>query len=204
MRYLFLIFLIVGCTQVVQEEKNMAYPDNTKIATFAGGCFWCMEAAFEERDGIIEVISGYTAGEEEDPSYQEVSSGKTGHLEAVQVIYDPLKISYSELIDIFWKQIDPTDDGGQFAERGPQYRTAIFYQNEDEKRIAEESKGKLDKSKKFDKPIVTQILKATRFFKAEEYHQDYYKKRTIQYQLYASGSGRKKYIKETWGEDGKK
>jgi len=193
------LILLSGCT-IPEEETKMKIPDNAKIATFAGGCFWCMEAAFEERDGIMEVISGYTSGKKQDPTYEEVSSGTTGHVEAIQVIYDPEKITYNELLGIFWRQIDPTDAGGQFADRGSQYQTAIFYSNDEEKKQAEQSKKNLEESGKFDKPIVTKILEVSKFFKAEEYHQDYSKKRTIQYRLYEAGSGRKKYIKETWGE----
>ncbi len=197
------LILLAGCT-IHKEETKMKIPENTKTAVFAGGCFWCMEAAFEEREGISEVISGYTSGQTQDPTYEEVSSGTTGHVEAVQVIYNPEKITYKELLDIFWRQIDPTDAGGQFADRGPQYQTAIFYNNEEERKLAEQSKKELEESGKFDKPIVTKILPASEFFIAEDYHQDYYKKRTLRYRVYAQGSGRKKYIKETWGEgDGK-
>ncbi len=171
-------------------------------ATFAGGCFWCIEAPFEQINGVIEVQSGYTGGHKENPTYEEVSSGQTGHFEAVQITYDPAQITYRELLDVFWQQIDPTDDGGQFADRGSQYRTAIFYQNDEQKKIAEASKAALNTSGKFDNPIVTQILPASTFYPAEDYHQDYYKKCPVRYKSYKKGSGREDYIKKTWGAEG--
>ncbi len=174
--------------------------ENVKIekATFAGGCFWCMEHPFEELDGVIEVVSGYTGGHKENPTYQEVSAGGTGHLEAVQIEYNSSKITYSELLDVFWEQIDPTDAAGQFVDKGSQYSTAIFYHNKKQKSLAEKSKEELDKSGKYDKPIVTEILKASKFYKAEEYHQDYYKKCPIRYESYRSASGRDKYLNKIW------
>ena len=144
-------------------------------ATFAGGCFWCLESDFEKLDGVVEAVSGYSGGEIEDPTYEEVSRGGTGHLEAVQVIYDPDKIHYEDLLDIFWRHVDPTDPGGQFVDRGPQYRTAIFYHDDDQKQIAEASKEALEKSGRFKKPVVTKIIKLTSFYRAEDYHQNYYK-----------------------------
>ena len=145
-------------------------------ATFAGGCFWCMEHPFEDLVGVSEVLSGYTGGRKKDPTYKEVCAGATFHFESIQITYDPSKISYSKLLDLFWRQIDPTDPDGQFVDRGLQYRTAVFYHNEDQKRLAEESKEQLDKSGRYDEQIVTEIIEATSFYKAEEYHQDYYKK----------------------------
>ncbi|UCH12985.1 MAG: peptide-methionine (S)-S-oxide reductase MsrA, partial [Candidatus Omnitrophota bacterium] len=145
-------------------------------ATFAGGCFWCVEATFEEINGVKEVISGYTGGTKKNPTYKEVSSGTTGHFEAIQITYEPSVVSYKELLDIFWRQIDPTDAGGQFADKGSQYMTAIFYHNEKQRKLAEESKKELEKSGRFQKPIATKIIKASKFYKAEDYHQDYYKK----------------------------
>lgn len=159
-------------------------------ATFAGGCFWCMDEPFEEIDGVKEVVSGYTGGVKEDPTYKEVCSGTTGHLEAIQILYDPAKITYEELLRIFWQQIDPTDDMGQFSDKGSQYKTAIFYHNEEQKRLAEESKKALARSKRFKEPIVTEIRKASRFYKAEDYHQDYYKTCPVDYKKYKSSSGR--------------
>ncbi len=174
-------------------------------ATFAGGCFWCMEPSFEKMEGVVDVIAGYTGGKETDPSYEEVSSGQTGHYEAVQVTYDPAKVSYADLLNIFWRQIDPTDPDGQFADRGPQYRTAIFYHDTEQKNLAEQSKKALADSGKFKKSIVTKILKAGDFYSAEGYHQDYYKTNTEHYDQYKYGSGREPFLKKTWANDpGKK
>ena len=167
-------------------------------ATFAGGCFWCIESAFDELEGVKEAVSGYTGGKTKNPTYTEVCSGKTGHYEAVQVTFDSNKITYKELVDIFWQQIDPTDPTGQFADKGSQYKTAIFYRNEEQKRIAEESKKALEKSGKFDKPIVTEIKEASEFYPAEDYHQDYYKTCPIKYQNYKIGSGRESFLKRVW------
>ncbi len=163
-------------------------------ATLAGGCFWCIESVFDHTEGVIEAVSGYTGGRTENPTYEEVSSGTTGHLEAVEVTYDPSRISYPEILRIFWEQIDPTDGGGQFVDRGSQYRSAIFYHNEEQRRIAEESKKALDKSGSFGKPIATEIRKASAFYRAEEYHQDYYKKSAQRYEFYRSRSGRDRYV----------
>ena len=170
-------------------------------ATFAGGCFWCMEHPFEKLAGVSEVLSGYTGGRKKNPTYKEVSAGATFHFEAIQITYDPSKISYSELLDVFWRQIDPTDPEGQFFDRGLQYRTAIFYHNEGQKHLAEESKEQLDKSGRYDEQIVTEITEATSFYKAEEYHQDYYKKSPLQYKAYRRGSGRDKFLERIWGKE---
>lgn len=167
-------------------------------ATFAGGCFWCMEPAFEELDGIIDVVSGYTGGEKTDPTYEEVSSGNTGHLEAVRIIYDPDKVSYNQLLEIFWRQIDPTDAGGSFVDRGSQYRSAIFYHNDEQRRLAEESKTELERSGKFKKPIATDIRECVGFYPAEDYHQDYHKKNPERYKYYRYMSGRDQYIEKVW------
>ncbi|GAB4551486.1 MAG: hypothetical protein Tsb0017_01330 [Geothermobacteraceae bacterium] len=172
--------------------------DETATATFAGGCFWCMEHPFEELDGVIEVISGYTGGHKVNPTYREVSAGGTGHAEAVQVRYDPNKIGYRELLDVFWRNIDPTDAGGQFVDRGSQYRSAIFYHNEEQRRLAEESKRKLAQSGRFDKPIVTEIVPASTFYPAEDYHQDYSSKNPLRYWFYRSGSGRDQFLEKVW------
>lgn len=173
-----------------------------QTATFAGGCFWCSEADFEKADGVIEVISGFTGGRKENPTYEEVVAGGTGHYEAVQVRFDPQKTSYAKLLDIFWRHVDPTDAGGQFVDRGPQYRTAIFYHDEAQKRLAEESKIQLERSGRFKKPVVTEILPAGAFYAAEEYHQDYYKKSSLRYSLYRQGSGRDQFIRQAWGAEG--
>lgn len=202
---LFVPFIVSMCRGQDKQENvvNTGEDKETgphKQAILAGGCFWCIEAPFEQIDGVIEVISGYTGGHKENPTYKEVSSGQTGHYEAVQITYDPMKVTYQELLDVFWQQIDPTDPGGQFADRGTQYRTAIFYQNDEQKKIAEESKAALDRSGKFDKPLATEILPASTFYPAEDYHQDYYRKCPVRYKSYKKGSGREDYIKETWGD----
>ena len=173
---------------------------NTEVATFAGGCFWCVEADFEKLPGVIKVISGYTGGQKENPSYQEVSAGETGHVEAVQVYYDPSRVTYAKLLDFFWRHIDPTDPGGQFVDRGSQYRSVIFYHDEAQKNLAEKSKEELGKSGRFGKPIVTEIKKFTKFYEAEEYHQDYYKKNPLRYWYYRHGSGRDQFLERVWGK----
>ena len=170
----------------------------TETATFAGGCFWCMEPPFEKIDGVISVTPGYAGGEEENPSYQQVCSGTTGHVEAVQVVFDPQKVSYQKLLEVFWRQIDPTDPGGQFADRGPQYQTAIFYHGNNQRRLAEESKKALAGSGRFDKPIATRIEAYTTFYPAEDYHQDYYEKNPVRYKAYRQGSGREGYLEKVW------
>jgi peptide methionine sulfoxide reductase msrA/msrB len=182
----------------MKEEQT-----NLKVATLAGGCFWCVASDFEKASGVAKVISGYTGGHKENPTYEEVSTGKTGHYEAIQVYYDPSKVSYEQVLDIFWHHIDPTDPGGQFDDRGPQYRTAIFYHDEEQKRIAEKSKEDLEKSGQFKKPIVTLIVKFSRFYEAEFYHQDYHKKSPLRYKLYRLGSGRDQFLDKTWGKEKK-
>ncbi len=167
-------------------------------ALFAGGCFWCIQAAFDGLPGIISAISGYTGGTAPHATYRKVSTGTTGHVEVVEVTYDPEKISYDQLLDIFWKQIDPTDPGGQFADRGSQYKTAIYYFTDEQKRIAEESKRRLDQSGRFAKAVVTPILKATEFYPAEQYHQEYSQKNPEHYAQYHRASGRETFIEEHW------
>ena len=186
---LMLAFAATACQRAESGQSaggdNMVQADKAlKVATFAGGCFWCTESDFEKTPGVVKVISGYTGGTKENPTYQEVSSGSTGHVEAVQVYYDPSKISYEGLLDAFWRHIDPTDPGGQFVDRGSQYRSVIFYHDEEQRRLAEKSKEALAKSGRFDKPIVTEIIKFTKFYEAEEYHQDYYKKNPLRYKFY--------------------
>ncbi|MCM3550572.1 peptide-methionine (S)-S-oxide reductase MsrA [Shouchella clausii] len=168
-------------------------------ATFAGGCFWCMVKPFDSYDGIETVTSGYTGGHTINPTYKEVCSETTGHFEAVQIVYDAAVFPYSKLLEIFWQQIDPTDPGGQFHDRGDSYRTAIFYHNETQKTEAEHSKKQLEQSGKFSKPIATLILPAKPFYPAEGYHQDYYKKNPFHYQMYRRGSGREAFIQKHWG-----
>ena len=190
--------------QLKKAEKSpimKADEKNLKTATFAGGCFWCVESDFEKVDGVVEAVSGYTGGQEPNPTYKQVSAGGTGHTEAVQIHYDPDKISYKELLDVLWRHMDPTDARGQFADRGSQYRPAIFYHDEEQKRIAEESKAELEKSGRFSKPIATEIVPLTEFYEAEEYHQDYYEKNPLRYKFYRRGSGRDQFLKRTWGAD---
>lgn len=176
---------------------------SNQLATFAGGCFWCMVKPFDEQPGIISVISGYTGGTVENPTYQQVCTDTTGHYEAVQITFDPEVFPYEKLLELFWQQIDPTDPGGQFYDRGQSYQTAIFYHNDEQKRLAEESKRMLEASGKFTKPIVTPILPAKTFYPAEDYHQDYYKKNPAHYERYQIGSGRAGFIQRHWGEQKK-
>lgn len=178
-----------------------AFGADGEKATFAGGCFWCMEAPFEKLDGVKSVISGFTGGTKANPTYEESSSGTTGHTEAVEVTFDPEKVSYDKLLDTFWRSMDPTDAGGQFADRGGQYRPGIFFHSEAQKKAAEASKEALAKSKRFgDKPIVVEITKAGPFYPAEEYHQDYYKKNPLRYKFYRHGSGRDAFLEKVWGK----
>lgn len=173
-------------------------------ATFAGGCFWCTAADFSALPGIKNVISGYTGGNKTNPTYEEVSAGITGHVEAIQFNYDPQIISYKSLLDFFWQHVDPTDAGGQFVDRGSSYISVIFYHNNEQKKLAEESKKQLEKSGHFTKPIVTKILPATAFYPAEEYHQNYYKKNPIRYKFYRHNSGRDQFLKKAWGQNNNK
>lgn len=183
-------------------EKSMSdtRSENTQYeyATFAGGCFWCTETALAHRKGVVSVTSGYTGGHVANPTYEEVSSGETGHTEAVRVEFNPAEISYKTLLGIYWRTIDPTDPGGQFYDRGSQYRTVIYYHTPEQKRMAEESKAKLNASGRFGKPIVTAIEPAEEFFFAEEYHQEFYKKNPLRYQSYAQGSGRSARLAGIW------
>lgn len=189
---------------VTDSKATMNTSDQTlSVATFAGGCFWCMEPPFEQLDGVIKVEAGYTGGNSGKPTYKEVSSGKTGHVEAVAVHYDPKKISYDSLLDVFWRNINPTDPGGQFADRGRQYVTAIYYHSPQQKILAQASRDALEKSGRFEEPVVTKILPAKEFYPAEEYHQDYYRKNPFHYKRYKEGSGRTPFIKRTWGAEQK-
>ncbi len=179
------------------EKKGGFYM--TKKAVFAGGCFWCMVKPFEEQPGIISVTSGYTGGHVPNPTYEQVTTGTTGHTEAVEIEYDPEVISYDQLVEIYWQQTDPTDALGQFADRGDSYRPVIYYNDEEERNIAERSKQALQDSGRFDKPIVTKIEPRSEFYPAEDYHQDYYKKNKLQYNLYRDGSGRPDFLRRHWG-----
>jgi len=183
------------------EKGPSASPKKMEKATFAGGCFWCMEPPFEKLKGVDAVIAGYTGGRTENPKYNEVSSGSTGHAEAVEVHYDHSQITYAELLDVFWRNIDPTTKDRQFVDIGSQYRTAIFYHNDEQKRLAEDSKKKLYASGRFGKPIVTEIVPAGKFYAAEEYHQDYYKKSSMRYKFYRFSSGRDQYLERIWGKE---
>jgi peptide methionine sulfoxide reductase msrA/msrB len=206
-----LIFILAclvlgGFAIMIYAGQNMKGPEKVMKnsesgygkATFAGGCFWCMVPPFKKLGGVKEAVSGYTGGTKENPTYEEVSSGRTGHLEAVQITYDPAKVSYEQLLDVFWKSIDPTDQGGQFADRGSQYLTAVFYHSEEQRQLAEKSKDQLEKSGRFSRPVMTAILPANPFYPAEEYHQDYDRKNPVRYKLYSSGSGREQFLEKTW------
>lgn len=183
-----------GGTELAPEPEP-----GLEIATFAGGCFWCMEPPFEKLEGVKMVLSGYTGGRERHPSYKDVAYGKTGHVESVRVYFDPDFVTYQELLDAFWMSIDPTDDGGQFADRGNHYRTGIFYHGPMQKGLAQASKTALDDKKKFPKPVVTSIVAASDFWVAEAYHQDYYKKNPDHYNRYRRGSGRGPFLEKHWG-----
>ncbi|MDA3940954.1 MAG: peptide-methionine (R)-S-oxide reductase MsrB [Spirochaetia bacterium] len=190
-----------GSVSEIKEDIMTDYNGNVETATLGGGCFWCMEHPFEILDGVFDVVSGYSGGMSENPTYREVSSGTTGHIETVQIIYNPDIISYNDLLDVFWRQIDPTDGGGSFVDRGSQYLNAIFYHNDDQKRIAEASIRNLEESKRFDRPIVTELREFTNFYKAEDYHQDYYIKSADHYKFYRMNSGRDQFREITWGPD---
>ena len=168
-------------------------------AIFAGGCFWCMEPPFDKLTGVLSTTSGYVGGQKRNPAYEEVSAGTTGHTEAVQVVYDPKKISYQKLLEVFWRNIDPTAKNRQFCDVGEQYRSGIFYRDQEQKRLAEESRAALEKSKPFKDPIVTEVAQATEFWPAEEYHQDYYLKNPLRYAYYRAGCGRDARLKQLWG-----
>lgn len=182
------------------HAQTPAAQPNLAKAVFAGGCFWCMEHPYDELDGVISTTSGYIGGHKANPTYREVSSGTTGHTEAVQVVYDPAKVSYEKLLEVFWVNIDPTDAGGQFCDRGSQYRTGIFYETEQQRQLAEASKAALAKSKPFKEPLVTEITKAGTFYPAEDYHQDYYMKNPVRYKFYRTGCGRDARLKALWGK----
>ena len=182
------------------ETKPPEIGPGNAVATFAGGCFWCMEPPFDKLEGVISTTSGYAGGQKANPSYEEVSSGGTGHAEAVQVVYDPARIAYEQLLEVYWHNVDPVAVNRQFCDAGTQYRSAIFYHDDTQKQLAEASKKALEESGRFDRPIATEIVKASAFFPAEEYHQDYYKKNPIRYKLYRTGCGRDKRLEEIWGK----
>ena len=194
--------ITLALTVSAGPNNEIEHVSNTyKKAYFAGGCFWCVESNYEKRKGVIEAISGYSGGKIKNPTYKQVSSGKTEHLEAVEVIYDPNVISYQELLDELWFVIDPTDAGGSFVDRGPQYRSAVFYTTEQEKQLAEQAIKELEQSGRYDKPIVTEVRPFEVFYKAEDYHQDYYKKNPLRYNYYRFRSGRDQYLEKIWGDE---
>ncbi|MGH7572783.1 MAG: peptide-methionine (S)-S-oxide reductase MsrA [Gemmatimonadota bacterium] len=197
----------LGLTAVLAGSGSPSRPEagrlehaQTAEATFAGGCFWCVEEAFDHVPGVVSTTSGYTGGDTRDPSYEQVSSGGTGHAEAVRVVYDPSATSYQTLLDAFWRNIDPTDAGGQFCDRGDSYRSAIFYHDDGQRRLAEASKRALEGSGRFDAPIATEIEPAGEFYPAEEYHQDYYEKNPVRYKLYKWNCRRAQRLEQIWGE----
>lgn len=204
------LFAIILITLFSLGQINMGYGEGDingvsmgsgkfEKATFAGGCFWCMQPPFDKLDGVVSTTVGYIGGQVDEPTYDDVCSGRSGHAEALEVVFDPSKVSFKELLTVFWHNINPTTLNKQFADNGTQYRTAIFYHNEEQKKAAMASKDELGKSGKYDSPIVTEITPAPEFFKAEEYHQDYYKKEAYRYKMYKQGSGRARYIEEVWG-----
>ena len=199
---------IVFLSHMVDNPNKKLEAQNTassaaaesQTATFAGGCFWCMEGPFDKLDGVISTVSGYSGGAKKNPTYEEVSRGSTGHAEVVQITFDPKKISYKELLKVFWLNIDPTTKDRQFCDVGSQYRTAIYYHSPEQKKHAEDSKAELEKNKSFDGGIVTEITDASEFYPAEDYHQDYYRKNPLRYKSYRMGCGRDRRLKELWGE----
>ena len=192
------IFLFPGRLALAEQPTAASGP--VAKAYFAGGCFWCMEEAFEKVDGVLDAVSGYMGGAVKNPSYEEVSTGKTGHAESVEVRYDPAKVTYAQLLEAFWRNIDPITPDAQFCDHGNQYRAAIFYQTEEEKRAAEESKRSIEHSKRFSTPIVTQVTAASEFYPAEEYHQDFYKKNPVRYKFYKFTCGRAQRLESLWGK----
>ena len=197
-----LIFAVPSCAQSsAKKQPAPATEPKLEVATFAGGCFWCMQPPFDHAKGVVSTVVGYTGGTEQNPTYEQVSNRETHHRESVQVTYDPAQVSYDQLLDIYWRSFNPTQADGQFADIGPQYRAAIFYHNKEQKRLAEASKERLGKSGKFSKPIVTEILPASRFWPAEEHHQKYYLKNPAAYNRYKVGSGRAGFLKSVWGDE---
>ncbi|MBI3809222.1 MAG: peptide-methionine (S)-S-oxide reductase MsrA [Nitrospirae bacterium] len=198
---LFLVSLLaVGVAGAANDAKPGADGRKLEKATFAGGCFWCMEEALDKVDGVVSTTSGYTGGHKANPTYEDVSAGGTGHAEAVEILYDPAKVPYAKILDVFWRNIDPTTPNAQFCDHGSQYRSAIFYHDETQKRLAEESKKSLEKSKPFKEPIATEIAPASAFYPAEEYHQNFYEKNPLRYRLYKYNCGRAQRLAELWGK----
>jgi peptide-methionine (S)-S-oxide reductase len=197
--FLTVAILFIG-VWIVQSTSQAAADAILGKAYFAGGCFWCMEEAFEKVEGVLSVTSGYIGGTVANPSYEDVSAGRTGHAESIEVVYDPAKVSYQKLLDAFWRNIDPITPNAQFCDRGSQYRSAIFFQTDEEKRGAEASKQAIEQASRFKEPIVTQVVMASQFYPAEEYHQDFYKKNPIRYKFYKYNCGRAQRLEELWGK----
>jgi peptide methionine sulfoxide reductase msrA/msrB len=198
---LLLSYALIAAFTIASSQGQNSSPAETRTAIFAGGCFWCIQPAFDKAIGVIETVVGYCGGTEPNPTYEVVSSEKTGYRESIQITYDPAKISYDQLLDIYWRQIDPTQADGQFTDIGPSYRAAIFYVNDEEKKVAEASKEKLARSGKFSKPIVTEILPAMKFYPAEAYHQKYYQQNPEHFEAFEEGSGRISFQKKTWSKE---
>ena len=197
--FLTVTILLIGLW-TVQPTSQAAADANHGKAYFAGGCFWCMEEAFEKVEGVLSATSGYMGGTVVNPSYEEVSAGRTGHTESVEVVYDPAKVSYQKLLEAFWRNVDPLTPNAQFCDHGSQYRAAIFYQTDEEKRASDISKQAIEQSKRFKETIVTQIVPAAQFYSAEEYHQDFYKKNPVRYKFYKYNCGRTQRLEELWGK----
>lgn len=197
---LLITMLLVTIPATADDVDKTADGRPLAKATFAGGCFWCMEPPFDKLEGVISTTSGYTGGHKKNPTYKEVSAGGTGHTESVHIIYDPAKITYTRLLEVFWHNIDPITPNGQFCDMGSQYRTAIFYHDETQKQLAEESKKGLEESKRFKNPIVTEITSVSEFYPAEEYHQNYYQKNPVRYKYYRYNCGRDQRLQELWGK----
>ncbi|WP_050904918.1 peptide-methionine (R)-S-oxide reductase MsrB [Vibrio campbellii] len=197
------LFILLSKTGTADTMDKMNASGKTDIATLAGGCFWCTESDLEQLPGVLDVVSGYSGGDLENPTYRQVSSGKSGHIEVIEVEYDPAVVNYEQVLDYFFRHIDPTDDKGSFVDRGPQYRPAIFYHNAEQKQIAEQFMMEIDKAMIYPKPLKTELIEFEKFYPAESYHQDYYKKSSLKYKYYRYASGRDKYLDEVFGEDRK-
>ncbi|HVS66291.1 MAG TPA: peptide-methionine (S)-S-oxide reductase MsrA [Thermoanaerobaculia bacterium] len=195
------LFLVAWAAATAQTERAEPPPAGLAVATFAGGCFWCMEPPFDALEGVKSTTSGYIGGSKDSPSYREVTSGRTGHTEALRVVYDAQEITYQELLDVYWRNVDPLQDDRQFCDVGSQYRPAIFVHDDEQRRLAEASKKRLDESGRFQHPIVVEIEDAGDFWVAEEYHQDYYEKNPVRYKVYSTGCGRERRLEQLWGRD---
>ena len=201
---LYLVSVLTVASGLASPVYGQAKPaPGTAVATFAGGCFWCMEPPYDELPGVISTTSGYIGGQKKNPTYEEVSRGTTGHTEAVQVVYDPKKVTYEKLLEVFWRNIDPTTPNAQFCDHGSQYRSGIFYHNEEQRRLALASRDHIERTKKFREPIVTEITASTTFYPAEDYHQDYYKKNALRYKFYRANCGRDTRLEQLWGKPGR-